>query len=194
MCVGVGVGVLGAQAYLILCYPMDCSSPGSSVHRILQHWSGLPFPSPGDQTQVSCIVGRFFTICATTGAQWMNRYHETTLLARKREAILEGVVKQCVQHWMSWTCNKHSGTNGQVEMITGGDLGLGGQKSFPQRWELNCRNGVNTNAKAKYKGQNLGRNLSVWQRGRRRTRIEHVNGHEEERVSETESRQGHQTQ
>ena len=29
---------------------MDCSSPGSSVHGILQqeYWTGLPFPSQGD--------------------------------------------------------------------------------------------------------------------------------------------------
>ena len=29
---------------------MDCSPPGSSVHRIprQKYWSGLPFPSPGD--------------------------------------------------------------------------------------------------------------------------------------------------
>ena len=29
---------------------MDCSPPGSSIHGILQqeHWSGLPFPPPGD--------------------------------------------------------------------------------------------------------------------------------------------------
>ena len=34
------------------CNPMDYSLPVSSVHGILQatplHWSGLPFPSPGD--------------------------------------------------------------------------------------------------------------------------------------------------
>ena len=30
--------------------PVDCSSPGSSVHGILRQecWSGLPFPPPGD--------------------------------------------------------------------------------------------------------------------------------------------------
>ena len=30
--------------------PMDCSSPGSSVHEFSrqQYWSGQPFPSPGD--------------------------------------------------------------------------------------------------------------------------------------------------
>ena len=35
---------------LTLCYPMDCRSPGSSVHGILQarYWSGLPFSSLGD--------------------------------------------------------------------------------------------------------------------------------------------------
>ena len=33
-----------------LCDSMNCSSPGSSVHGILQarNWMGLPFPSPGD--------------------------------------------------------------------------------------------------------------------------------------------------
>ena len=33
-----------------------------------EYWSGLPCPSPGDQTQVSCIVGRLFTIWATREA------------------------------------------------------------------------------------------------------------------------------
>ena len=39
-----------------------------------EYWSGLPFPSPGDlfwprdQTQVSCIAGRFFTLWATREA------------------------------------------------------------------------------------------------------------------------------
>ena len=27
-----------------------------------EYWSGLPIPSPGDQTHVFCIAGRFFTI------------------------------------------------------------------------------------------------------------------------------------
>ena len=43
------VCVLVAQLNLTLCDPMDCSSPVSSVHGILQqeYWNGLPFPSPG---------------------------------------------------------------------------------------------------------------------------------------------------
>ena len=54
---------------LTLYDPMDCSPPGSSVHGILQarilEWVATSFsrgPSrPRDQTQVSCIAGRFFT-------------------------------------------------------------------------------------------------------------------------------------
>ena len=53
-----------------LCDPMDSSLPGSSVHGILQaripEWAAIPFfrgsSQPKDQTQASCIAGRFFTI------------------------------------------------------------------------------------------------------------------------------------
>ena len=36
---------------LTLCDPMDCSLPGSSIRGEFsrqEHWSRLPFPSPGD--------------------------------------------------------------------------------------------------------------------------------------------------
>ena len=60
------------QSYPTLCDPMDCSPPGSSVHEILQArilaWVAIPFSRgssrPRDWTQVSCIAGRFFTVCA----------------------------------------------------------------------------------------------------------------------------------
>ena len=66
--------VLAAQSCLILCDPTDYSLPGSSVHGILQarvlEWVAIPFFRRSswsrDQPQVSCIVGRFFTI-------WGNR-------------------------------------------------------------------------------------------------------------------------
>ena len=56
-----------------LCDPKDCSLSGSSVHQILQarilECVAIPFSRgsswPMDQTQVSCMVGRFFTIWAT---------------------------------------------------------------------------------------------------------------------------------
>ena len=65
--------VLVAQSCSTLCDPMDCSLPDSSVHGILQagilDWVAIPSPGessqPRDQTQVSCIMGRFFTIWAT---------------------------------------------------------------------------------------------------------------------------------
>ena len=38
-----------AQSCSTFCSPMDCSLPGSSVHRIFQaYWSGLPFPTLGE--------------------------------------------------------------------------------------------------------------------------------------------------
>ena len=65
-----------AQSCPTLCNPMDCSPPGSSVHGILQEslvqWVAIPFSKgssrPRDQTQVSFIAGRFFTIWTTREA------------------------------------------------------------------------------------------------------------------------------
>ena len=59
-----------AQSYPTLCDPMDCSLPSSSVHGILQarilEWVAIPFSrgssQPNEQTQVSHIEGRFFTL------------------------------------------------------------------------------------------------------------------------------------
>ena len=56
-----------------LCDPMDCSLPGSSVHGIFQarilEWVAISFfrrsSQPRDQTQVSRVVGRHFTVWAT---------------------------------------------------------------------------------------------------------------------------------
>ena len=64
---------LVAQSCLILCDPLDYSSPGSSVHGILQErileWVAIPFSRGStqlrDKIQVTCSAGRFFTISAT---------------------------------------------------------------------------------------------------------------------------------
>ena len=64
------------------CNPMDYSLPGSSVHGILQarilKWVSISFSKssswPRDQTQVSCIVGRFFTSWAEKEAQLKHKY------------------------------------------------------------------------------------------------------------------------
>ena len=65
------------QSCLILCDPMDCSLPGSSVLGILQarilEWAAIPFSRGSsqarDRTKVSCIAGGFFTSWATREAQ-----------------------------------------------------------------------------------------------------------------------------
>ena len=62
-----------AQLCLTLCNPMDCSLSGFSVHGIFQarvlEWGAISFSKrssrPKDQTQVSHIVGRCFTVWAT---------------------------------------------------------------------------------------------------------------------------------
>ena len=62
-----------AQSCPTLCNPVDCSLPGSPVHGILQarvlEWGAIAFSRgssrPRDRTQVSCIVGRCFTVWAT---------------------------------------------------------------------------------------------------------------------------------
>ena len=56
--------------------PMNCTSPGSSVHGILQartlEWVAIPFfrraSWPENQTQVSCLADGFFTVWATRDA------------------------------------------------------------------------------------------------------------------------------
>ena len=62
--------VLVAQLCPTLCNPMDSNLPGSSAHGILQarilEWAAIPFSRGSsqcwDQTWVSHIAGKFFTI------------------------------------------------------------------------------------------------------------------------------------
>jgi len=69
----VKVKVFVIQSCPTLCDPTDCSLPDSSVHGFLQarilEWVAIPFSRgsswPRNQTQVSWIAGRFFTIWAT---------------------------------------------------------------------------------------------------------------------------------
>ena len=61
--------VLVAQLCPALCDPKDCSLPGFSVYGTFQartlEWVAISLsrgpPQPRDQTQVSCMAGRFFT-------------------------------------------------------------------------------------------------------------------------------------
>jgi len=67
------------QSCPTFCDPMDGSLPGSSIHGIFQaralEWVAISFSrrssSPRDWTQVSHILGRCFTICATREVRYM---------------------------------------------------------------------------------------------------------------------------
>ena len=61
---------LVVESCLILCNNIDCRRPGTTVHRISEarilEWVAFPFSrgplQPRDQTWVSFIAGRFFTL------------------------------------------------------------------------------------------------------------------------------------
>ena len=94
------VKVLVTQLCLILCDSVDCSTPGSSVHGILQAriWSGLPFPSPGDfpnpgiEPGSSCIAGGFFTSWGTGGAYQFYPFLIRRLSLQLRKLVTVGVI------------------------------------------------------------------------------------------------------
>ena len=87
------VYMLITQSCPTLCDPTDCSLPGSSVHVISlgkitevgSHFLLLGSSRLRDQTQVSCIAGRFFTIWATREAA--GRVGKCWTVNRKGERI-----------------------------------------------------------------------------------------------------------
>ena len=91
----VGGWVLVALLYPTLCKPMDCSLPGSPVHRILQarimEWVTIPFSrgssQPRDRTQVLCIADRFFTTWATREALLERAKSKTLTITNASEKV-----------------------------------------------------------------------------------------------------------
>ena len=84
--------MLVAQSCPTFCNTMGCSLLGSSVHGVFQarilEWVAMPFSKgsswPRDQTEVSCVAGRFFTIWTTWEASiWnmlINKAHKSPTL------------------------------------------------------------------------------------------------------------------
>ena len=77
---------------------MDCSSPASSVHGILQarilEWVAIPFSKgsfrPRDRTWVSCIAGGFFTVRASREAlliQFPQQHSEGFIVVRSLSCV-----------------------------------------------------------------------------------------------------------
>ena len=81
VCFTIYVLYLVVQPCLTLYDTMDCNPPGSSVHGILQvrilQWLAIPFYRGSSQlrsqAQVSCTIGRFFTVWASREALY-NKY------------------------------------------------------------------------------------------------------------------------
>ena len=84
--------MLIAKSCLTLCDPLDYSPPGSSVHGIhqarIQEWVAIPFSRTSswsrDQTLVSCIAGRCFTIWDTREAPDMSNYTSVITFFKSR--------------------------------------------------------------------------------------------------------------
>ena len=123
---------------------MDCSPPGSSVHRILQA-SILAISisrassQPRDRTQISHIAGRFFTTWATREAQ---EYWSGEPIAFPGELPNPGIEKgspalqadslSAELHW--WTAEEERRLSGQRELTAWGKVHR--QQQHP-RW-LSC--------------------------------------------------------
>ena len=112
------VKVLVTQSCLTLCNPRECSPPGSSVHWISQarilEWVAITFSrgssQPRDQTQVSCIAGRFFTVWTPrkSSSEDYRSYYKNQLLSVFRATdILFGsfYVLALGLTWISWWCS-----------------------------------------------------------------------------------------
>ena len=111
------VKVLVTQSCLTLCNPRECSPPGSSVHGISQarilEWVAIPFSRgssrPWDQTQVSRIAGRFFTVWAPrkSNSEDYRSYYENQLSVFRATYILFGsfYVLALGLTWISCWCS-----------------------------------------------------------------------------------------
>ena len=91
-----------------LCDPMDYSPLGSSIHRILQarirEWVAIPFSRgsswPRGRTQISLIVGRFFTTKATREAHgWDELMQISPMTAGERERPCWWLQNHENNHW-----------------------------------------------------------------------------------------------
>ena len=107
--------LLFAQSCPTLYNPVDYSLSGSSVHEILQarilEWVAIPFSRgssrPRDQTQFSCIAGRFFIIWATREAQVKSEglkepIWAITFIWISRPCLLKPDLFGTNQPWFGW--------------------------------------------------------------------------------------------
>ena len=122
--------VLVTQSCLTLCNPMDCNTPGSSVHGILQARILSAFSLsrgsswPRDRTWVSCvssIVGRFVTIWATreAAASQGTKILPATRWDRKKKRNEEA---WAISHHCLSTSNPEIQESGQLTLQSSGEF------------------------------------------------------------------------
>ena len=95
------------QSCLTLCDPMDCSLPGFSVHEIFQarvpEWVAISFSRrsswPRDQTWISCIAGRHFTLWATREAVTLENNLTVLYVVKRKITILLSSFTLAVYPW-----------------------------------------------------------------------------------------------
>ena len=122
--VGCALQAKSLQSCMILCDPMDCSLPGSSVHGILQarYWSGLPCSSPEDLPNPGikpatppspALAGGFFTtstileaLRVRQGSLFFCSYMIKPELSRHYGKIISGFSTMKVFHFEISTFNK----------------------------------------------------------------------------------------
>ena len=94
-------------------WPIGCQAPLSIEFSRQEYWSGLPFPSlrgsskRRDQTWVSCIASRFFTIWVI----WAQN------LKKKKKRV-----KYSIDHFVYWLMSFPGGSDSKESACNAGDL------------------------------------------------------------------------
>ena len=97
-----------AQSCLTLCDPMNCSSPGSSIHGIfyvkILEWVAIPFSRdsfwPRDQTWVSCIscIAGWVFIAEPPG-KTLILWHHLTEVNLHMSQLLSNKLEESMEAW-----------------------------------------------------------------------------------------------
>ena len=100
---------------------MDCSPPGSSVHRVSQarklEWVAISFSKgfsrPRDWTHVSCIAGEFFTTeppgKPTRNRKWSVKVTQSCpILGDPTDYTVRGILQARIQEWVAFPFSRGS--------------------------------------------------------------------------------------
>ena len=123
----VKVWKLATQACLTLCDAMDCSPPGSFVHgnsqatilELVTTFFSMGSSQHRDQTWVSCIASRFFTVRATREAQKVKKNWSASYWEWKRKVKRLACWKLSIQKTKIMTCSPTTSWQIEGEKVEG---------------------------------------------------------------------------